>query len=284
MRFVQVDVFTERTGGGNPLGVVLDGEHLSSEQMQAIAEWTQLVETTFLLPPSSAAASYRLRIFTPSKEIAFAGHPSVGSAHVALETGMVQAVEGRLVQECLSGNLPILVDGTGPARRLYVQSPPARVLEADLTRVRLILQGLELGALSVALVEGGRRWWLAECASESAMRAWTSPFEAIKALALASDSLGLCLFARSADAQFDLAVRAFPCGVGIIEDPASGAANGLIGAYIASREPSGALAHGYRVSQGREIGRDARIDVRIDANGVWVGGQTHTVISGTMVW
>jgi len=99
------------------------------------------------------------------------------------------------------------------------------------------------------------------------------------------DSLGLCVFARStAAAGYDLVVRAFPAGVGIVEDPASGAANGLIAAWIAQSEPHGALARGYRVSQGREIGRDASILIVIEGREVWVGGRTHTIIDGSAAW
>ena len=95
----------------------------------------------------------------------------------------------------------------------------------------------------------------------------------------------MCVFARSSDAQFELVVRAFPAGVGIVEDPASGAANGLIAAWIAQHEPRGTLARGYRVSQGREMGHDARIVVRIDPDkAVWVGGRTDIVIDGTLRW
>lgn len=93
------------------------------------------------------------------------------------------------------------------------------------------------------------------------------------------------MFARGVNNDYELVVRAFPAGVGIAEDPASGAANGLIAEWIALREPGSPLARGYRVSQGREVGRDASITIRIDANGaVWVGGQTHTIISGTADW
>ncbi len=147
------------------------------------------------------------------------------------------------------------------------------------------LRGVAPGALPPAFVEGGRRWWLAQLADEVTLRAWRPDHAAIAALAAASDSLGLCVFARSTDPGFELAVRAFPAGVGIVEDPASGAANGLIGAYLAQREPGGALARGYRVSQGREIGHDAYLTVQIEPDGgVWVGGRTHTVIDGSLHW
>lgn len=284
VRFHQVDVFTPRAGGGNPLGVVLGAAHWSAARMQRFAAWTELVETTFLLPPVSAGASYRLRIFTPSQEIAFAGHPSIGSAHVALASGFARPREGRLVQECLAGLVPVLIDDSAEQARLFVQTPAARVVEheaGDGERLASILGGLAAGTLPPALVAGGRRWWLAELADERALRRWKPDHGAIADLARRSDSLGLCVFARSRDPGHELVVRAFPCGVGIDEDPASGAANGLIAAYLRRVEPDGPLARGYRASQGREIGRDARIEVRFDAAGTsWIGGQTQTVIEG----
>ncbi|MBB5206644.1 PhzF family phenazine biosynthesis protein [Chiayiivirga flava] len=287
-RYQQLDVFAARTGGGNPLGVVVDGAGFDAATMQRIAAWTGLVETTFLLPPTVPDASYRVRIFTPQREIPFAGHPSIGSAHAALDAGLAAPRGGRLVQECGAGLLPVLVEGDGPARRLSVQAPTATIVhdgETAAAELGALLDGLACGALGVALVEGGRRWWVAELADAAALRAWQPPHAAILALARRSDSLGLCVFAREPDAGHDLAVRAFPAGVGIVEDPASGAANGLIAAFIAQREPHGPLARGYRVSQGREIGHDARIDVRIDSTGaVWVGGRTNTMVTGTLDW
>lgn len=296
-RFLQLDVFSMRAGGGNPLGVVIDAQGWSDADMQRFAAWTNLVETTFVLPPTSAAASYRLRIFTPQREIPFAGHPTIGSAHAILETDFTQVRDGSLIQECGAGLLPIRVDGEGPTRQLFVQAPAARVVREGVEGEPLLaslLAGVALGALPPAFIEGGRRWWVAEFADEAALRHWRPDHAAIARLAQTTDCLGLCAFARSASNNagatlsvddYDLVVRAFPAGVGIVEDPASGAANGLIAAWIALREPQGPLARGYRVSQGREIGRDASIVIRIDAAGaVWVGGRTHTIVSGTVAW
>ena len=285
-RYLQLDVFADRIGGGNPLGVVLDAQDWSDAAMQAFAGWTNLVETTFVLPPVAPNASYRLRIFTPTREIPFAGHPSIGSAHAALDFGGVAARDGLLVQECAAGMLPIRIEGEGALRRLFVQAPSARVLHMGLDEplLRHVLGGLALGALPPAFVEGGRRWWMAEFASESGLRDWHPDHAAIGALAKATDSLGLCAFARSRNPEYELVVRAFPEGVGITEDPASGAANGLIAAYIAWQEPDGPLARGYRVSQGREMGRDARIRIRIEGDAVWVGGRTQTVVVGKTRW
>lgn len=287
VRFLQLDVFAARPGGGNPLGVVVGADAWSGADMQRFAAWTNLVETTFLLPPRQAAASYRLRIFTPSREIPFAGHPTIGSAHAAIEVGMVPSDAGRLLQDCDAGQLPILIEGEGGNRRLMVESPRAQVRQRGLDsdpQLAAILGSRRLGALPPAAVEGGRRWWLAELADEEQVRGWHPNHAAIAALAHASDSLGLCVFARCDRPDYELVVRAFPAGVGIVEDPASGAANGLIAAYIADAEPKGALGRGYRVSQGREIGHDAKILIRIEGASIWVGGQTQTVIDGSADW
>lgn len=287
-RYQQLDVFAARVGGGNPLGVVVDGAPFDAATMQQIAAWTGLVETTFLLPPSTPDASYRVRIFTPSREIPFAGHPSIGSAHAALDAGIAVPRSGRLIQECGAGLLPVLVEGEGATRTLYVQAPAASLVQEGaqaLGELGSILGSLTPGNLGAALIEGGRRWWVAELADAAALRAWSPPHADILALAQRSDSLGLCVFAREPGDTHDIAVRAFPAGVGIVEDPASGAANGLIAAFVAMREPHGPLARGYRVSQGREMGHDARIDVRIDDDGaVWVGGRTNTIVAGSIDW
>jgi PhzF family phenazine biosynthesis protein len=287
LRYLHLDVFAATLGGGNHLGVVIGADDWNAEAMQRFARWTALVETTFLLPPTDPKASYRVRIFTPHNEIPFAGHPSIGSAHAALERGLAEPHDGLLWQQCGAGVLPIRVEHGDANRELLLQSPGERVLDTGLAAHRLLapsLAGIGLGALPPALVDGGRRWWLAEVADEASLRAWQPDHAVIGALAHASESMGLCAFARSNHSDFQLVVRAFPAGVGIVEDPASGAANGLIAAYIAHAEPHGTLARGYQVSQGREIGHDARLVVHIDGSAIWVGGRSHTVIDGTLEW
>ncbi len=284
-RYLHLDVFPAARTGGNPLGVVVEGERFDDAQMQAIARWTNLVETTFLLPPTTPQADYRVRIFTPSKEIAFAGHPSVGSAHAALEAGLCSPRDGALVQECGAGLLPVRMEGDDENRVLLLRSPPARVLDGEAEdRARLVelLEPFALGKLGLTLVDGGRRWWIAELVHAAQLRASRPAHDALADIAKRSDSMGLAVFAREGDG---LAVRAFGAGAGIIEDPASGAANGLIAALIAQHEPDGKLARGYEVSQGREIGFDARLSVRIDADGtIWTGGRCTTVIAGGLDW
>lgn len=287
-RYLHLDVFAARRGGGNHLGVVTDAREWSDAAMQAFARWTNLVETTFLLPPTDPKASYRVRMFTPHREIDFAGHPSVGSAHAALACGLVEPRDGLLWQECRAGVLPIRVEGGGEDHSLLLRSPAATVLEHGLDThplLRPALAGVAAAGLAPALVDGGRRWWVVECANEAALRQWQPDHTAIGALGKATASMGICAFARSDAADHQLVVRALASGAGITEDPASGAANGLLAAYLVQAEPHGPLARGYAVSQGREIGYDARLLIRIDDDGaVWVGGHTNTVVDGTLNW
>ncbi len=287
-RFLQVDVFGSAPGTGNPLGVVVGADAWTEPAMQSFARWTDLVETTFLLPPTLPGATYRLRIFTPSREIAFAGHPTLGSAHVALGTGRFDTVGSPIVQECIAGLLPIRVHPDGVQSGLAVRAPAARVLPSPAgssTLVEAACRGIERGAIAPALVEGGRSWWICEARNEEVLRTWQPDYAAILALAVASGALGLCAFARSGRLDYQVVVRAFPAAVGIVEDPASGAANGLIAALIAAAEPGSSLTAGYRVSQGREIGHDALINVTFDGeHGVWVGGRSHIIIDGELNW
>ncbi|MEO6799490.1 MAG: PhzF family phenazine biosynthesis protein [Rhodanobacter sp.] len=287
LRYLHLDVFAATPGGGNHLGVVIGADHWNAAAMQGFARWTALVETTFLLPPTDPKASYGVRIFTPYREIPFAGHPSIGSAHAALECGLTQPRDGLLWQECGAGVLPIRVEDSGAGRELLLKSPGERVLRTGRDAHPLLeasLAGIECGSLPPALVDGGRRWWLAELVDEASLRAWQPDHAAILALAEATESMGVCAFARAAQGERQLVVRAFPAGVGIVEDPASGAANGLIAAYIARAEPHGPLARGYLVSQGREIGHDAQLIVHVDSDTIWVGGRSRTVVDGSLAW
>lgn len=284
-RYAQVDVFTSKAGMGNPLGVVFDADGWSSARMQRLAAWLNLVETTFVLAPSRNDASYRLRIFTPSREIPFAGHPSIGSAYAALRLGFCTATGGELRQECAAGLLPLRVEGDPRQPLLSIASPPARIeADADPGPALALLAGLPPGTRPPALVSGGRRWWIAEVGDEAALRAWTPPVAHIRRLAEATDSLGLCLFARSASPAYQIAVRAFPCAIGIDEDPASGTANALLAAYLQQCEPQGPLARGYIANQGRELGRDAWLHLRSDATATWVGGHCVLVLHGRLEW
>lgn len=287
-RYLQLDVFADRPGAGNPLAVVLDARGLDDPAMQAIARWTRLPETTFVFPSPSPTADYGIRIFSPRREVPFAGHPSVGTAHAVLEAGLATPRDGRLVQAGVAGELPLRVEGEGRTRTIAVRTPRARIVEiADGSQrpLRDALAGLPLGRLPQALVDGGRRWWLAEIESEAALRAATPDWDAIERLAHATDSMGLCAFARSDDPVYYLAVRAWVGSTGRFEDAASGAANATLAAWLASRDALPGDDGRYRISQGREVGHDAIIELHVDADGeVWSGGRVQTVVDGMLHW
>ena len=288
-RYVQLDVFASRPGAGNPLAVVLDATGLDDAAMQAIARWTRLPETTFVFPAQSGDASYGIRIFSPRREVPFAGHPSVGTAHAVLDAGLATPRDGLLVQDGIAGKLPLKVVGAGAARTVAVRTPRARVQDIASpgdARLRAALAGLQLGALPPVLMDGGRRWWLAELADEAHLRAMQPDWDAIAALAEATDSMGLFVYARSSDPVYYFAVRAFVGAPARFEDAASGAANATLAAWLAERgalpgEPGGF----YRVSQGREVGHDAIIELQVDAEGeVWSGGRAVAVVTGGLDW
>ena len=286
-RYLQCDVFADRPGAGNPLAVVLDAGGLDDETMQSIARWTRLPETTFVLPPTSPEASYGLRIFSPRREVPFAGHPSVGTAHAVLEAGLATPRDGLLVQEGKAGLLPLRVSGTGRERTIAVRTPKARVVEIatpDDARLRDVLAGLPLGALPQALMDGGRRWWLAELADEAALRSATPDWDAVERLANATDSMGLCVFARSDDPVYYLAVRAWVGAPARFEDAASGAANATLAAWLADRDALPGDSGFYRVSQGREVGHDAIIELTVADGEVWSGGRVCSVVNGELDW
>jgi PhzF family phenazine biosynthesis protein len=296
-RFLQLDVFADRPGAGNPLAVVLDAEGLDAAAMQAIAAWTQVVETTFVFAPDAPgpgsspgqAADYRLRIFTPHREIPFAGHPSLGSAHAWLECGGKPAGD-TLQQDCGAGRIAIRIEQAQGHRRLYFRAPPLQsvhVAASDEPGLDAALRNVARGALPPALVSAGRRWWLVEFADEAALRGFVPDLEAIAAWSRHRDAMGLCGFARipAGTSPYDGVVRAFAPAFGIAEDPASGAANATIAAYLRHAGVLPAVDARYTVSQGREVGRDARIDLHVEGDGdIWVGGEVQTVVSGTLDW
>ena len=287
-RFLQCDVFADHAGAGNGLAVVLNGENLSTEQMQAFAKFTNMSETTFVLPTTKSGASYRVRIFTPMSELPFAGHPSVGTAHAVLESGLVKAINGKLVQECAAGLLPISVEGDGKDRCISVRAPRAKIILHDASIQALLnaaISNMSLSGLSPTLMSNGPLWWCIELATEAAVRDLKPLLSEIAALTLASNAVGLSVFARSNASDYQMVVRAFCPADGIPEDPVTGSANAAIAAFMHEKNALGKIGTTYTASQGREVGRNGFVQVRIDDEGeVWIGGKTQTVIEGSLSW
>ena len=282
VQFKQVDVFTRRAFGGNPVAVVLDGESLDGAQMQDIARWTNLSETAFVLPPTQAGASYRVRIFTPMSELPFAGHPSVGTAHALIEAGQITPDAQALVQECASGLLPIRVHGHGPDQRISIRAPQAQRLAAPVGADALLqsaLAGVTQGTLPPQLWENGPRWWLIELAEADDVRQHHPDLAAIATLTAATGAVGLAVHASAEADDHQRVVRAYCPSDGTAEDPVTGSANACIGAQLLA---AGQLRVGdtYVASQGRELGRDGLVEVSVRDDGIWIGGSSITVIDG----
>ena len=282
-RFLQLDVFADRPGAGNPLAVVVDADGLDTTAMQAFANWTNLSETIFLLPPGDGA-DYRVRIFTPRQELPFAGHPSVGAAWAAIESGRVDAGRTSIVQDCAAGQLPVEV---GADRAIRLRAPSAKRIEPPAgwqARLDAALPGVARGHITPALWDNGPRWWLAELADEATVRGLQPDSAAITALT-GDAAVGLAVFSRAdAGTGYDIVVRAFCPAEGIPEDPVTGSANAAIGAALAeaARLPGNGR---YVASQGREDGRDGRVEVQVGADGeVWIGGRVQAVVRGTVTW
>ena len=291
-RYLQLDVFADRPGAGNPLGVVLNADGLDSAAMQAFAAWTNLSETIFLLPPVEGA-DYRVRIFTPRQELPFAGHPSVGAAWAAIDAGLATPREGALVQDCAAGLLPVRVAGSGARALISVRAPrsrridPAELDQPDAIAAALaaVTAPLALGAHAPALWDNGARWWVLELADAAAVRALQPDLPAIAALTRRCGAVGLGVYAIADAGDHQLVVRAFCPADNIPEDPVTGSINASIGAQLAASGgfPGGATR--YVASQGRELGRDGRVEVALDAEGeIWIGGRVQAVIRGRADW
>lgn len=281
-RFAQVDVFGLRPFAGNPVAVVLEAEGLSMQDMQAMARWTNLSETTFVLTPTHAEASYRVRIFTPRQELPFAGHPSIGTAHAVLEAGLATPnAQGGLVQECAAGLLPLRIDMSGSQRKLFVRIPSARHQALDSAQQTQLMTALGADITPAECVNVGPTWIVAGLDSGAAVRALQPELSALAALSRATGAVGISVYGRDASGEADLVVRSFVPADGIPEDPVCGSGNGAIAAYLLA---NGALpSRDYCSSQGREIGYDGRVHLRIDdEDRVWIGGQATTAIHGAL--
>ena len=283
--FKQVDVFTANPMHGNALAVIFDAEGLTTEDMQRIAAWTNLSETTFVLPPTQPTADYRLRIFTPRSELPFAGHPSVGTAHALIESERI-ALKTHLVQECAAGLLPVEVLGTGLEQRIFVRAPRAAFRDAGVIASEVAhTLGVSLSNTAVpSIVNVGPDWLICDVGEENAVRTAKPDMTALTRLSAQLAIVGVALFGRTGHPDVALAVRAFAPASGVPEDPVTGSANAAIGAYLHKHAGLADIGHHYRVSQGREIGRDGFVDVRVsEATGdVDIGGQTVTCVDGLL--
>jgi PhzF family phenazine biosynthesis protein len=281
-----VDVFTSTPLRGNPVGVALDAEGLDTETMQAVAAWTNLSETTFLLPPERPEADYRLRIFTPRSELPFAGHPTLGSAHAALEAGRVVPRDGRLVQECGVGLVHLSADGDGANRELSFSVPAATLTPldgSDIEELEAILGTAVNREAHPTIVDVGAVWIVACVSSVDRLLSLKPDFARSAAFESRVGVTGVTLFAAKDGAEADIEVRSFASSQGVNEDPVCGSGNGSVAVfrYAHSLLPSGATR--YVATQGRCLGRSGTIAVWVDSDGkVDLGGRCVTTVNGVI--
>jgi PhzF family phenazine biosynthesis protein len=265
----QVDVFTDKPFLGNPVAVVIGAEDLDTAAMQRIACWTNLSETTFLL--KSTKADYRLRIFTPRQELPFAGHPTIGSAHAALESGFVSR-QKKLIQECGIGLIDLSLEEDG---RIFLKGPPAKVerLVKQIPSIPLAPGG------AVMKVDVGPIWVVAETSDAAALAALKPD---MTALAQWSESLrvtGTTIFAASDDAFSKNHVRSFAPAHGVPEDPVCGSGNLSVAVFLKETNQVRRFGDRYVARQGMQLGRDGRVAVRIGER-IEIGGHAVTCVDG----
>ena len=269
--FAQVDVFTAVPYLGNPVAVVLDAEGLGEEEMAAFARWTNLSETTFVLPPTTPEADYRLRIFTPGGELPFAGHPTLGSAAAWLAAGGTPGTPGAPVQECGVGLVRLRQDGG----RLAFAAPPLRRsgdVSADVrAQVVRALRVADDEVRACAWVENGPHWIGVLLADAVAVLD-------VEPDVVAMGDLEIGVVGRwGEENDADVEVRAFGPGMGIVEDPVTGSLNAGLAQWLI---PAGVLPDSYVASQGTVLDRAGRVHVDRVGDDIWVGGDTVTCIEG----
>jgi PhzF family phenazine biosynthesis protein len=277
-RFAQVDVFTTRPGLGNPVAVVLDAEGLDDATMARFANWTNLSETTFVLPPTTSEADYRVRIFTASEELPFAGHPTLGTCRALIDAGVIPD-RGRWVQECAAGLIELL-GGDGV---LSFAAPPARVSAApiDDDTLAAVLGGRR--PADPLLIDVGPRWLTGrlDLADLDSLRVDATAFERELDPKV---SVGINLYA--VDEEQRVHVRSFFVAAGVVtEDPVCGSGNASVGVHLVHTGGRRDVPARYEARQGRHRGRDGRIQVTLGetaSDPVRVGGPAVTVVTGSV--
>ena len=268
---MQVDVFSAEPYRGNPLAVVVDAEGLSEETMQQFANWTNLSETTFLLPPTDPGADYRVRIFTGSEEFPFAGHPTLGSAHAWLEAGGIPRQDGVLVQECAAGLVRVRRDGG----RLAFAAPPLTrsgpVAEEDLARIAAGLGIPREALLDASWLVNGPDWIGVLLDSAEAVLSIRPDY-----VAMAGLKVGV-IGPHPAGSEAGFEVRTFVPGDAAAEDPVTGSFNAGAAQWLIR---SGRAPESYIAAQGTVLGRAGRVHVDAAGDEIWVGGTSVSCIEG----
>jgi PhzF family phenazine biosynthesis protein len=277
-RFMQVDVFTAQVLQGNPLAVVLDAQGLDDAAMQALARWTQLSETSFVLPATQSGADYRVRIFTPGGELPFAGHPTLGTCYAWLAAGGVPRDAGRVVQECGIGQVQVRRAGA----RLAFAAPRAEMRSADAATVAPVLQALGLQPAQcrrAAWLNSGWPQLALELDSAATVLALRPDHALLKTLGHKVGVVGRHGPGGPGLQDADFEVRFFAAAMGIAEDPVTGSFNGNLAQWLIG---DGRATPRYVAAQGTCLGRAGRVHVEHDGHDFWIGGDVQPCITGQL--
>ncbi|GAB4110521.1 MAG: PhzF family phenazine biosynthesis protein [Roseiflexaceae bacterium] len=272
-QFQLIDVFHDQPGSGNPLAVVFDGEGLSTEQMQQITRWLNLSETTFLVPPTDPAADYHVRIFTLDREIPFAGHPTLGTCHAWLRAGGVPRQPGLIMQQCGAGLVPIRQQPeylAFAAPPLLHGGPASEELALELAA---FLQIDRSKILAAEWADNGPGWVVVLLESAEAVLALNPLRRYHRHIDLGA------VGPYPAGSQYAIELRAFFSDQhgNTLEDPVTGSLNASVAQWLLG---SGRLRAPYTAAQGTALGRSGRIFIAEDADAIWVGGRTTTLVAG----
>ncbi|WJV52516.1 PhzF family phenazine biosynthesis protein [Prodigiosinella aquatilis] len=286
-KFKQVDVFTHLAYKGNPLAVILDADGLSDEQMQDIARWTHLSETTFVFPPTDPIADYQIRIFTPVSEFPFAGHPTLGTAHALLEAGLKPHVSNQLIQQCGIGLVSINIAADG---QLAFRAPEAKIdlLHEDQYSLLNTILGNNLRdrQYAPATVRIGVCWTTVRMETATACLNVRPNLASLESLLQQCQSNGLALYGpHDHTMQDDYEVRVFTIENGqLVEDPVTGSANACIARLLQMEYYPGnmdtKLKLSYSARQGTMLNHSGRVKVAYIDGHPWIGGYSQTLIDG----
>jgi len=285
LRFKQVDVFTRAPFLGNPVAVVLDAEKLDADQMQRIAGWTNLSETTFVLSPSSPKADYRLRIFTPRQELPFAGHPTIGSAHAVLESGFATARKGRLCQECSAGVIDLTIDSSDDGERIFIRAPKAKISAFEIEQSTRLFRALGLPMkdfLPPLHVDVGVAWLIVDLKDARSVDHLNPDLDAVLKISLETNAAGVTVFGLTDAGPARMHARSFAPALGVSEDPVCGSGNAAIAAFLIHTGLVREIGNDYLARQGMNVGRDGLVAVRIDGEAISFGGYAVTCVEGSL--
>jgi trans-2,3-dihydro-3-hydroxyanthranilate isomerase len=289
--FVTADVFTDQCFGGNPLAVILNAEALTAQQMQNIAREFNYSETTFVLPPAQGG-DFQVRIFTPTMEVPFAGHPNIGTAVVLAQEGLLPE-SGQFLFEEIAGMVPVTVQGSESSGFHAELTAPEALSLGQTFAPALLAQALSLPESAIVtthhvpqLCSVGLPFVIVELASTADLQSINANRSAIDELAALTDHPFIHAYVRSQD-EFDLRTRMFAPTDGIPEDPATGSANCALAALLASLDKRADAELTYRIAQGFEMGRPSELKATVikqhgDIQAVKIAGQAVVFSRGEL--